>query len=104
MDDTIYLDRQINDQVARMDPSGWSLTTCPPVRFLKGNGALSLPMPVKGGNLREVGSFINATEKDVACTVAYMVGAMSSQGPYPILEFTGEQGWRNRQPRRYCAL
>jgi len=91
---TIYLD--IGDplwHVIQIDALGWRLISDPPVRFRRTRGMLPLPMPTTGGTIAELRPFLNLDgDEQWALAVAWLIGAYSPTGPYPILNFTGEQG------------
>jgi hypothetical protein len=87
----------LNDDEGRaveITGEGWRVIKEPPVRFVRPPGSLSLPEPVRGGNVRELAKFINLTELEstLLLLVAWLVGALCPEGPYAILLLIGEPG------------
>lgn len=77
--------------------AGWSVVPTPPVRFLRPNGLLALPVPDRGGSLMELRPFLNVgTDDDFTLLVASLIGALraprESTGTYPITALVGEEG------------
>jgi hypothetical protein len=90
----IYLDLA-DEQWRAVDigPDGWHVIGCPPVRFRRPPGMLPLPMPMKGGSIESLNSFLNlASRDDFVLIVAWLLAALRSGGPYPLLAISGEQG------------
>ncbi|OZC04031.1 hypothetical protein [Rubricoccus marinus] len=91
----LYLD--LGDESGRVvetRPGGWSIIApeaCP-VRFVRRSGALPLPEPVSGGEVSELGEFVNATPTASVLLTAWLLIALRGRGPYPILGLSGEQG------------
>jgi hypothetical protein len=90
----IYLD--LADEHWRaidIGPDGWRVIGYPPVRFRRPAGMLPLPVPEPGGSIEALNSFLNlASRNDFVLVVAWMLGALCSRGPYPLLAISGEQG------------
>jgi hypothetical protein len=90
----IYLD--LADEHWRavdMGPEGWRVIGCPPVRFRRPAGLLPLPVPERGGSIEALNSFLNLTSpNDFVLIVAWLLAALRSCGPYPLLAICGEQG------------
>jgi hypothetical protein len=53
---------------------------------------LPLPIPERGGKIEALRPFLNATDSDFTLAVAYLLAALYSHGPYPILILYGEHG------------
>jgi hypothetical protein len=90
----LYLDL-VNDawEVVEIDRDGWRIVTHPPVQFQRKNGALSLPLPERGGSITELRPFVNvASDEDFALLVGWELMTLHPAGPYPHLQLTGEQG------------
>ena len=52
-----------------------------------------LPLPVRGGSIESLAPFLNlASENDFVLVVAWLLGALRTGGPYPVLAIAGEQG------------
>ena len=74
-------------------PDGWRVLGCPPVRFRRAPGMLSLPVPERGGSIEALRSFLNlSNQNDFVLVVAWLLAALRSGGPYPLLAISGEQG------------
>src|SRR5436189_1011798 len=90
----IYLD--LADERWRtvdIGPDGWRVIGCPPVRFRRPAGMLPLPLPQRGGSIESLNSFLNlASRDDLILVVAWLLAALRSGGPYPLLAISGEQG------------
>src|SRR6266568_5488496 len=90
----IYLD--LADEHWRavdIGPDGWRVIGCPPVRFRRPAGMLPLPVPQQGGSIESLNSFLNlASRDDFVLIVAWLLAALRSGGPYPLLAISGEQG------------
>lgn len=73
--------------------TGWRVVDRAPVRFIRKAGMKALPVPVKGGDLKELRKFVNvADDGDWALALAWLIAAMRPAGPFPLLEVSGEQG------------
>jgi hypothetical protein len=90
----IYLD--LADEHWRavdIGPEGWRVIGCPPVRFRRPPGMLPLPEPEQGGSIEALNTFLNlASRNDFVLVVAWLLAALRSGGPYPLLAISGEQG------------
>jgi hypothetical protein len=54
---------------------------------------LPLPVPQEGGSIEALNSFLNlASRDDFVLIVAWLLAALRSAGPYPLLAISGEQG------------
>lgn len=77
----------------RVTPSGWSRHDTAPCPFLRPSHMKPLPPPEPGGSVHWLKHFVNvATDEDFALMVAWLIGAMHPEGPYPILVLQGGQG------------
>jgi hypothetical protein len=93
-DGHIYLDLA-DEQWRAVDigPDGWRVIGCPPVCFRRPAGMLPLPVPQQGGSIECLNSFLNlASRDDFVLIVAWLLAALRSGGPYPLLAISGEQG------------
>lgn len=90
----IYLDlANTGWQAVEITAAGWRVVDSPHVRFRRPKGMLALPTPERGGHVEELRPFVNAASAgDLALLLAFMVGALKPEGPYPVLVLTGEQG------------
>jgi hypothetical protein len=74
-------------------PDGWRVLGCPPVRFRRPSGMLPLPVPERGGSIEALRPFLNlSNQQDFVLIVAWLLAALRSRGPYPVLVVSGEQG------------
>ena len=91
---SIYVDLA-NEQweAVEINATGWRVVVEPPVKFRRSPGMLPLPHPVSGGRVDELRPFLNlAREDDWTLLVAWLLGALSPRGPYPMLALYGEHG------------
>ena len=80
-------------RAVEIGPDGWRPITSPPVRFRRAPGMLALPVPEQGGSIESLNSFLNLPSRnDFILIVAWLLAALRSQGPYPLLAISGEQG------------
>ena len=89
-----YVDLADDDwRAIEITPRGWSVASCPPVRFVRPRGLRPLPAPRAGGTLGDLERFLNVrTEGDLKLVLGWLVMAFNPRGPYPILVLNGEQG------------
>ncbi len=82
-----------NWQAVEIDTKGWRVIDGPPVRFRRAAGMQPLPIPQRGGSINDLRRFLNVkSDDDFVLAVAYLVAALRSRGPYPVLALAGEQG------------
>jgi hypothetical protein len=62
------------------------------VRFERARKGCPLPLPVAGGDLGELFSFINAEEEDYPLLTGFLLKCLVPDGTEPILILHGEQG------------
>ncbi len=79
-------------QVVEIDSNGWRIVDESPVMFRRAKTMLPLPTPAEGGSLDELKRIVNVSDDDWALVAAWLVAALRSRGPYPILAVHGEQG------------
>ena len=93
-DGRVYLDLCNNDwQVVWIGTTGWSLAKPHGIRFIRRRGMLPLPVPVEGGTVEELRTFINVkNDSDFVLVVAWLLAALRNHGPYPVLLAWGEPG------------
>jgi hypothetical protein len=93
-DGLLYLD--LADEFWRcveVGPDGWRIAQDAPVRFRRSAGMRPLPLPVRGGSIDLLASFLNlSSENDFVLVVAWLLAAVRAGGPYPVLGIAGEQG------------
>src|SRR5262245_62424820 len=52
-----------------------------------------LPMPVRGGSVKTLRSFLNVrSDADFVLVVAWALAVLRDRGPYPVIVLSGEQG------------
>ena len=93
-DGKIYLDlADVAWTVLEIDSEGWRLCPDPPVRFLRKNGMLPLPMPEAGGNIDALRELLNAPDDNAWILIkAFLLSTFNGDMPLPILAVNGEQG------------
>ncbi len=79
-------------QVVEITRDGWTILNDSPVRFRRTNGMLPLPLPQRGGTLRDLHRLINVPEDDLPLVDAWLISAAQPSGPFCILILVGEQG------------
>jgi hypothetical protein len=94
LDGRLYLD--LGDetwQAVEIDDTDWRVIDNPPVRFRRAAGMQALPMPVPGGSVETLRSFLNVkTDADFVLVVAWALACLRNRGPYPVIVLSGEQG------------
>jgi hypothetical protein len=93
-DDHIYLDLADEHWCAvEVGRDGWRVVVAPPVRFRRPPGLLPVPVPERGDSIELLASFANLPNRDdFVLLVAWLLAALRSRGPYPLLAVSGEQG------------
>jgi hypothetical protein len=93
-DECTYLDlADAERRVVKIAPDGWSVIESPPVRFVRPDGILALPAPLGGGRLDLLRELLNVEDDDGWTLICgWLVGTMAPEGPYPLLDLSGEQG------------
>jgi hypothetical protein len=94
LDGKLYLDLgDENWRVVEIDATGWRVIDNPPVRFRRAAGMQPLPIPVPGGSVETLRSFLNVRSySDFVLAVAWLLACLRNRGPYPVLAVSGEQG------------
>jgi hypothetical protein len=94
LDGRVYLD--LGDDTWRaveIDATDWRVIDNAPVRFRRAAGMKPLPIPVRGGSIASLRSFLNVqTDADFVLAVAWALACLRNRGPYPIIVLSGEQG------------
>jgi hypothetical protein len=90
----LYLD--LGDEAWRaveIDAAGWRVIDNPPVRFRRAAGVQPLPVPLAGGSVEMLRSFLNVqSDDDFVLVVAWALAVLRNHGPYPVIVLSGEQG------------
>jgi hypothetical protein len=90
---SIYIDLGTSSWcVVEVSADGWRIVEASPIRFIRPNGFRALPVPIKGGNIKELSHFVNARADDFLLIVAWLLSAFRPTGPYPVLIVNGEHG------------
>jgi hypothetical protein len=94
LDGPLYLDLcDENWRAVEIDSTGWRVIDKPPVRFRRTAGMQPLPIPVSGGSVEALRSFLNVkTDADFVLAVSWLLAALRDRGPYPVMVLSGEQG------------
>jgi hypothetical protein len=92
--DGLYLDLgDANWRAVHITGRGWTIVAEPGVLFRRAPGQLALPVPEAGGSLDELRPLVNVPDDAAwALVCAWLAGALSPRGPYPVLALRGEQG------------
>lgn len=94
LDGRLYLD--LGDEAWRaieIDATGWRIVDNPPVRFRRASGMKAMPVPVAGGSIETLRTFLNVqTDADFVLVVAWTLACLRNRGPYPVIVLSGEQG------------
>lgn len=90
----IYLDLADSKwRAVEIAAPGWRVIDNPPVRFRRPPGLLPLPLPKRSGSLDALRQLVNLpNDDDFVLVVAWLLAALRSNGPYPLLAISGEQG------------
>uniref|UniRef100_UPI004048957D hypothetical protein n=1 Tax=Limnohabitans sp. TaxID=1907725 RepID=UPI004048957D len=93
-DEKLYLD--LCDETWRaveIDTEGWRVLDNPPIRFRRAAGMQPLAMPIKGGSIKTLRSFLNVqSDADFVLVVAWALAVLRNRSPYPVIVLAGEQG------------
>lgn len=94
IDGRLYLDLGDEDwRAIEIDAPGWRIVADPPVRFRRASGMKAMPIPVSGGSIETLRSFLNVqSEADFVLVVAWALACLRNRGPYPVIVLSGEQG------------
>ena len=94
LDERLYLD--LGDETWRaveIDAAGWRVIVNPPVRFRRAAGMKPLAVPMAGGSVGTLRSFLNVkSDGDFVLIVTWALAVLRNRGPYPIMVLSGEQG------------
>ncbi|SFH52531.1 hypothetical protein SAMN04488020_12010 [Palleronia marisminoris] len=79
---------------ATITANGWRVDSGNEPRFVRSPSASALPMPLpESGDVALLKRFVNAaSEDDFRLMVAWLLGCLRPEGPYPLLILSGEQG------------
>jgi hypothetical protein len=93
-------------QVIEVTAEGWKTLPESPIAFRRSPGALSMPVPIRGGDVQDLRKFVNvADDDDFLLMVAWTVFSVRYGGPYVIMIIYGEQGSaKSTTSRVVCAI
>jgi len=93
-DQGIFIDMGDTDRrVIHIDKKGWRYTSNAPVKFVKKRGMIAFPsVGTLGGNLSILKKYINVDDDDFSLIMGWILCAISSVKPYPVLIMMGDQG------------
>jgi hypothetical protein len=72
--------------------AGWRIVDRPTVRFRRTKAMRPLPVPLAGGNIDLLWQLVNIPEEDRLFVLAWILEALRTGTPFPVLELIGEQG------------
>ena len=85
LDSRLYLD--LCDEtwrVVEIDQAGWRVIENPPVRFRRAAGMQPLPIPMPGGSIGTLRSFLNVhSDDDFVLVIGWALTVLQDRGPYP---------------------
>lgn len=80
-------------RAVEIDADGWRVVDRAPVAFVRTGQMWALSEPEPGFEIDELRRFVNVEgDGDFILLVGWLLAALRSRGPYPILTFSGEQG------------
>src|SRR5262249_18502761 len=87
LDGKLYLDVGVErGRAVEIDTTGWRVIDEPPVRFRRAAGMQPLPLPVPGGSVETLRSFLNVqSDNDFVLVVAWALAVLRNHGPYPVI-------------------
>lgn len=93
-EDIVYYSLGDSDgNVVRITKDGWSVVSSSPIKFIRKPTTRALPKPQCGGNINEFLDLFHLQDQDIRqLVVAWLLGSIKPNGPYPILCVSGEQG------------
>ncbi|MCK0473909.1 hypothetical protein [Halalkalibacter sp. APA_J-10(15)] len=92
-DQKVYLDLCTdNREIVEINTNGWNIIKDSPVKFKRTSTMQSLPIPEKGGSIKELDKFINTNDENKMLIYSFLLGCLVPTGPYPILIVQGPQG------------
>lgn len=89
----IFLDLGSPDwSVVEVSADGWRVSNNPPVRFTRTPSTRALPVPVPGGSLASLRTFVPVSDEEWPLLVGWLLATLHPSGPYPVLALEGEAG------------
>lgn len=92
--DEVWVDLGRDDELTyvRIRDGAWTLERSSPVRFLRPPTLHAMPLPMRGGDLKELFEFVNVDERDQPVLLGCLVAVYGSAGPIPVLAIIGGAG------------
>lgn len=90
---TLLLD--IGDETGRcieITPMGWRVLPTAPVKFQRMPGMAALPLPERGGDIKQLRQFTNLSDANFILYVAVLTDALYPGRPHVLLNLIGESG------------
>jgi len=93
-DGNVYLDLGNESwEAVEITPKGWRIISDLPIKFRRSRGMRALPYPTQGGDINALRPFLNVrSNDDWVLVVAFLLGTLKPDDPFPILVLGGEQG------------
>src|SRR5262249_24512421 len=93
-DGKIYLDLADDKwRAVEIDANDWRVVDVPPIEFKRTRGMLPLPVPERGGAIKELQPFLYFKDGDLSTlTVGSLVMKYNPRGPYPVDALIGRNG------------
>jgi hypothetical protein len=79
-------------QVVIIGAGGWQVTAASPVLFRRTKATLPLPLPAGSGSLALLRELLNIADANWPLIVAWLIAALISPIPHPVLLLHGEHG------------
>ena len=90
-------------RVVRITAQGWEIRSNGGCKFRRAPAMRPLPTPIRGGQIRNLRPFLNvAATSDFHLAVGALFAAFNPRGPYPIVNYQGEQGSAKTTTARVC--
>lgn len=92
-------------QAVRIDAAGWEVVENPPVKFTRGDGDVSLPVPVKNdAGMGPLWKLLNVAEEDRCLISGWLLGALIGNAPAFGLNLHGSQGTAKSTATRFLRM
>jgi hypothetical protein len=89
----IYIDlADDRGRVVEIGPDGWRVIDTAPVHFIRTPSMQPLPIPVRGGSIDDLRSFLNVDDDDFVLIVGCLLNGFRGGRSHPVLVLTGAAG------------